>query len=1310
MENDNFEAAYEAEAQNRNDADLMAWANRFAYGDEIAQDKPKDNTIKIPVNRPPADQGGERPFFVPSKADRDRGEGGVFGNAAQALVNGAVEGVNNTLEAAYQSAIFWDQNFGGKVMPAELPDIPKPFDVPDTTVNTIVSTIGQFVVPFGAAGKAMGAAKLGTNVAASFPKAAKIARPMIQGAIADFSAFDGHEARLSNLIESVPALQNPVSEYLAASEDDSELEGRFKNAVEGLGVGAAADGLFKCLSAVKAARKARRIAKEENLKSVEERFVPKVAKEDLSALGDPDGELLVKGGAETSAEAAEKAGADGTAVEEVKKDFVGEISKEDGFTDVSFGKLSDKYKEKLNFIRREDGLPLIENDELIIPANVVRKLREKRIGLDGKTPDEVADILANVFHKEGNSVFRTKHSHIQGIADIHQRESLSEIGFVSVNPATGETVIKSVYPEKTKRVIKKFKDINIGEAPVLSYATDVHQPAAGRLSVVNVNKSIAKTAKSVNSENVYINFARIDTPDDIKKVMAELADASRESIDKARRGKMTFGDIEQAAKKWTDGQEDAFKILQERRVGEPLNAEQSFAARQLWAASAQKVKELSQRVLESPTDANQFMFRKMLATHAAIQKEIIAARTETARALAQWKMPAGAPEEMASQLRAMLDYGGGDELTRKMAKDVMDMTNAGMVKEVENVINKGWGAKTIDTWNEARIAGLLTNTTTHIVNFMSNTLNLGVAMADDLTTAAYAKMFGAENAARATDALARLHGMVDGFKDGLRYSWKTIKAGASENPYATKFDRPPVIRSETYGLDKNSFWGRVVDFGGTAIRLPYRFLEASDDFFKAVAGRGALYVEAAQKAQAEVLSGKLTKDAMKARVADLIENPTVAMRANAKTMAEYLTFTGEPSELTKHIGAIANKYPLVRFFLPFTKTPGNVLDFAMQHSAFAPLSRKFRADIAAGGIRADRAMGQMATGVAISMVGLDAAMNGLITGGGPSGAERQALLRTGWQPYSVKIGDKYYSFARFDPVATDLSIMADIADLMIGDRYGESGFDENDDTDMMSASGLIALKVANAVLNKTYLSGLMDIVDAVADPTEAKARALVANGLISMVPGLSSVNALSAAVARTTDPYAKDAANVIDRLKAQTPGLSKDVPDRLDLFGRKIKRATGSAAYDMFVPVRVSEESQEPIDREILAQGAFIPMPNRKISVGGGKIDLKTRPALYNEYVGLAGNGLKLDEFDGMGVKDFLNAVVSGKKPEYGYESLSDGGPDAPGSKANFIRAVVNAGRKAAIAEMLERHPDLQAEAEAERDIMRRMKSGITIR
>ncbi len=701
MENENFEAAYEAYAQDAFAAEAEAyWDRVLAEKEMIAADKPADNSVRIPVIRQPAapaNQGGDRPFFVPSKADRDRGEGGVFGNAAQALVNGAVEGVNNTLEAAYQAAIFWDRNFGGNVMPAELPDIPKPFDVPDTTVNTIVSTIGQFVVPFAGAGKAMGAAKLGTNVAASFPKAAKIARPMIQGAIADFSAFDGHEARLSNLIESVPALQNPVSEYLAASEDDSELEGRFKNAVEGLGVGAAADGLFKCLSAVKAARKARRIAKEENLKPVEERFVPKVAKEDLSALGDPDGELLVKGAPKDEIPQQTAVIGEGAAHQIDFKSAVFNLSDE----------------------RR---------------AHIEEHLGQiKRAGFDN-VDDYINYISENYDAVYSDPAFSERYWFT--VTESGNHNNLMVVEAIK-NEKTGVFDIITAFPRR-KNAFKGKKNLLLERAQS-NHSQGIPQSEALTGQKQISNKNISKTAESVNSENVYINFARIDTPDDIKKVMAELADASRESIDKARRGKMTFGDIEQAAKKWTDGQEDAFKILQERRVGEPLNAEQSFAARQLWAASAQKVKELSQRVLENPTDANQFMFRKMLATHAAIQKEILAARTETARALAQWKMPAGAPEEMATQLRAMLDYGGGDELTRKMAKDVMDLTNAGMVKEVENVINQGWWAKTIATWNEARIAGLLTNTTTHIVNFMGNALNLGVAMADDLTTAAYAK-------------------------------------------------------------------------------------------------------------------------------------------------------------------------------------------------------------------------------------------------------------------------------------------------------------------------------------------------------------------------------------------------------------------------------------------------------------------------------------------------------------------------------------------------------------------------------------------
>lgn len=1272
-DNIDFTSAVEDAFTVEDNSGLTERMRAFAFGNQemIEADKPTSpdwGGVPVPVVREPEEKeknetgAKERPFFIPDVEDMEKGEGGVFGNAAQAAVNGMVEGVNNTLEAAYQAARFWDDRFGGRVLPENLPDIPKPFDVPDTTVNSVVSNVAQFVLPFSAAGKAMKAARFGSNVAASFPKAMKVVRPMIQGAIADFSAFDAHESRLSNLIQSVPALRNPVTEYLSADDKDGQLEGRFKNAVEGIGLGALTDAFVKGVKAVRAARIAKAKAKAEGLKAVEDMFVPKISKEDLSALGDIDADVIGK-----------------------RTGSIPEVA---------------PVEIDSSFFGKEKSLPELRKEAVTFYKNNLqgKKIEKEGLGLirfSNKGLKEFSSFSANenkiLALQKLEEIIKTgkvgaeeapKHSRKDGI-----------VSFIPINNAisiNGKVQPVEVLIAKDNRgnlFYDLFLDNKRNRRTSLQGAKSLGDSAVSDISAVKDN--ISKTAASVNGDNVYINFARIDAPEDIKKVMDELAQMNAKDINKTRRGKMTFDEIKLNAE-----QEDAFKVLTERRAGDPLNAEQSFAARQLWAASAEKLKELSRLALENPSEANKFMLRKQMTVHAAIQKEIVAARTETARALAQWRIPAGAPEEMYQAMKDVVEAAGGDELTRKMAADIMNMNEKGLVKELDKAIEQGFWAKVVATWNEARIAGLLTNTTTHIVNFASNMMNIGVAMVDDVFTSGTAKIFGGERSAAAMDAMLRLQGVVEGMKDGLRCSWKTIRTGASDNPYATKFDAPPVIRSETYGLDKESFWGKSVDLIGKVIRLPYGALEASDDFAKAVHGRGALYVNAAQKARNEIMSGALSKDGFKKRVADLVENPPVDLRMAAKSDAEYLTFTGAPSELTRHLGQIANRYPLVRFFLPFTKTPGNVLDFALQHSPFAPLSQKFRADIAAGGARAQRAIGQMATGAAVSMVGMDLALNGLITGGGPAGAERQALTRTGWQPYSLKIGDSYYSFSRFEPIATDLSLMADFAEFMTADKYTETGIGQDDEPDVLTMGSLMMLKVGNAVLNKTYMSGLMDIIDALAEPTENKAKKLAASGLVSVVPGLSSSLALGGALARTTDPFAKDAAGTMEQLKAGLPGFSKEVPDRLDLFGRKIARATGDFAYDMFIPVRKSEESQEPIDREMLAQGAFIPMPSRTISVQGGTVNLKYRPALYNEYVALAGNELRLN--DGLGAKDYLNAVVSGKI-DVGYENMNDGGLDILGSKANFIREVLTGYRRAAVAEMIRRHPELLVELQESR-------------
>ena len=135
--------------------------------------------------------------------------------------------------------------------------------------------------------------------------------------------------------------------------------------------------------------------------------------------------------------------------------------------------------------------------------------------------------------------------------------------------------------------------------------------------------------------------------------MQQMADAFKGDVDAARRGeKVTFAQMELSA-----SQEDAFKVLLDRRQGQPLNAEQSLAARQLWAASGQKLTEVAKIAADNPSEVNLFAFRKMLATHYAIQNEVIAARTETAR-VGFVAHPAGSGIERFAQIENALRSSG----------------------------------------------------------------------------------------------------------------------------------------------------------------------------------------------------------------------------------------------------------------------------------------------------------------------------------------------------------------------------------------------------------------------------------------------------------------------------------------------------------------------------------------------------------------------------------------------------------------------------------------------------------------------------
>jgi hypothetical protein len=124
---------------------------------------------------------------------------------------------------------------------------------------------------------------------------------------------------------------------------------------------------------------------------------------------------------------------------------------------------------------------------------------------------------------------------------------------------------------------------------------------------------------------------------------------------------------------------------------------------------------------------------------------------------------------------------------------------------------------------------------------------------------------------------------------------------------------------------------------------------------------------------------------------------------------------------------------------------------------------------------------------------------------------------------------------------------------------------EDRDVDADEAAIFFAATIAGNVMSKSYMRGLADIVEVLANP---KMRA---EGFAQRFAG-SFVPSAIAEVARQQDPYRLEINSMLDGMKARIPGLAKDLPVRRDLWGRPISYRSGLGAfYDAVSPITGAE-------------------------------------------------------------------------------------------------------------------------------------------
>ena len=1137
-----FDESYRIQIQEREKFQTLRWLNEFSEKqDAEPQELPDvEDTAGRPPDEPaPARTTGEIAIAAASDVAKGITEAPVqaVGGAADAInaMLSGVRDVSNFVQENIKEATGVDLggiqltdeegNFDPRLVSTEEAAALRGPQVPTTAEGESVTGgavrgISQFLTGFATGAKTIG----GVNT---------VGRAVGAGIFADLAAFDGNEGRLSDLIQEFPSLENPITEFLATDEDDSEITGRLKNVVEGLGGDVVFAGLLKALRTMKEARK---------LKPEGQTFKEAAKLAELQSRGAP-------------------------------------------FPTLREG---------------SDLSPITGNPDA--PAFEIK-------AMDTGVPD---DITARALTPDG----------------------------------------------------------------------------------------VSRTA--VGDREVAINFARINTTDDIKGVIADMADAFAGDIAEGQRGVRSNATTIEAA-----GDQNAWNLISERRSGESLNAEQTFAVRTLWAASAENLSSLAKAAVETPTSENLFAFRRAFAMHSAIQKEALAVRTETARALQQWSIPAGGSKEQLRDIENLINQFGGTEVSENLARRVAALADEGNQGAVDHMARNGALAATTDAVWTTWLSGLLTGVTTHLVNVMSNASVSLMAAVERGAAAGIGDVLGGVDRVRIGEGSAFLHGMVNSNREAWANAWESMKTG--ETGFGVKkieTQRANAVSSEMLGNTRSEAFNAVInsngisrgiDALGSLVQIPFRALGAGDEFFKTINYRMELHARAFRQASKDVESGSIPREEFKSRLVDLMENPAESVRLDASEFAAYNTFTQRPGETVTAIKQLAAKVPFGKYIVPFINTPANIFKFTFERTPFAPMSARIRADIASGGSRRDLALARIGLGSTMMLTAFDLSTNGHVTGSGPEDwREKQALRRQGWQPYSIRFGDRFFAYNRLDPLGMLLGLGADMGE------YSANSDDEPTSEYEEVAMQSILVAAENAT-SKTYLSSFSQLVGAINDP-QRRGNAYFERFAGSFVPTIVGQ------AARLTDPHMKHTTSIMSRIKSRLPGMSKDIPNRHDLWGRPITFQSGlGPVYDAFSPVYSSEFDPEPADSEFVSIGYFPGPPSKTLGVrpapqaNSVSISLRNSPKEYQRLVVLSGGtsaketgrpvtkkgrpdarSRRLDSYGDMNALEYVNSVVTGKAEASAQYDIMNAD-----EKKDFLSRILSDYRAGARVKLLEEFPDL---------------------
>lgn len=726
--------------------------------------------------------------------------------------------------------------------------------------------------------------------------------------------------------------------------------------------------------------------------------------------------------------------------------------------------------------------------------------------------------------------------------------------------------------------------------PEIAPAITPERLAEIRTSAEDVLKGMAAgTPEAPVPERIgTLKAANFQTTDETKRFLSDVAKANKD-FPEARRGTMTIAQINELSK------DVNLKDILGRKISMPLNAEQIQAAKSVvyqntedaiakaktWVASGGQDPVAFQEAMDS------------LVSNTAFLETLQGASSELGRAMRVLRERPSV--DLSVAMKQLLEQRAKGVSTEELIQSLATFDDpSSAAKFVGKIATPTWK----DKFKEYYINYWLSGIKTQSINLASNVLTAVSPIIEKPLEAGIGAIRRTPDRVTFREVGARIAGMRQGTREGLKLAAQAFKTGEAQSR-VTRLD-----------VQRNAIGGPI----GEVIRIPTRLLLTQDEFFKSIARRGELNAQAFKKAFDESGGNKQKLDELFAKYK---EEPTEAMQKAAEREAEYRTFQSELGPTGKAFQRFLAQSPTASFIVPFFKSPANLLKYAAERSPLAPLSDRWRAEIKAGGRQRDEALAKLSLGIGATGALVSYALEGKITGSGPTDPkERAALLATGWQPYSIKVGDTYISIGRLDPYATLFGAVADAVtakDYMTQEEYEK-------------ALAFIPFSIASNIAQKTYLQGFTNLYESLAG--DYADITTVEKFIRDTAAGLAVPNLFRQAGA-AIDPQVREANSIIKEVQNRIPvirgntftiaGTDYDinrVPNKLNVWGDPITRTgalpvagrptteqVGAIAFNLLSPVGMSTATKDPFLREIgrLQLGVAPPKKEMSLSVSTGQ-------------------------------------------------------------------------------------------------------------